>query len=460
MRSRNRSATPRAFVRWRIKANIARLSHGGAGVDRRDSLYPRRGARDAAFVLATTGRVDEACALIDEVRGTTAAVEAAVLSSAVDAVVALERRDGDVTERITGFEFMAFDSGALDLLVLSYRASPELLARLLREAHDPIRFSTLISRVGDGDLAHPPVQLNYGSIMIGDSLVSQDLQQRFSRFSLIQAMNQQSGLTGGGLNGGVGGIGGGGGIGGTGSFGGGRGRFRRWNRHGRLRRRRARRHRHRHRRVWRRRLRNRFGDGSAQPTASAIGRPDVPNKFNVWSKRTEADPQDQAAIDELLLAAASPDLRHGVDPQQPSGRADQRRTDHGVASASLSSISIAPRRWCCWKSKSCRWTWQPSSPASSIGNSPTATRSPRASLPAISWPRPPTSSPTPLVALANRASGSREARFPGRSGRQRRTDRSRSDVSIRRLQFPRPHATSGKQQPHDEPRHAAVAHRE
>ncbi|MBN8625214.1 MAG: type II secretion system protein GspD [Planctomycetes bacterium] len=77
------------------------------------------------------------------------------------------------------------------------------------------------------------VQLNYMGMMVGDSLTSQDLQQRFSRFSLVQAFNQQAGLTGGGQTGGVGGIGGTGsfsgagggfgtgGLGGIGGFGGG-----------------------------------------------------------------------------------------------------------------------------------------------------------------------------------------------------------------------------------------------
>ncbi len=62
------------------------------------------------------------------------------------------------------------------------------------------------------------VQLNYAGFLAGDALTSQDLQQRFSRYSLIQAFNQQSGLTGGGQNGGVGGVNGVGGIGGTGGF--------------------------------------------------------------------------------------------------------------------------------------------------------------------------------------------------------------------------------------------------
>jgi DNA-binding NarL/FixJ family response regulator/tetratricopeptide (TPR) repeat protein len=105
------------------------------------------------LVLATVGRVDEACSLIDEVRGTTAAVETAVLSAALDAVVALKRRDPNAGECVMNLEVTAFDSGALDLLVMTYRACPELLARLLRGSSDTTRLSGLIARVGDGDLA-------------------------------------------------------------------------------------------------------------------------------------------------------------------------------------------------------------------------------------------------------------------------------------------------------------------
>ena len=51
------------------------------------------------------------------------------------------------------FEVTAFDSGALDLLVMAYRACPELLGRLLRQSRDTTRLSVLITQVGDGDLA-------------------------------------------------------------------------------------------------------------------------------------------------------------------------------------------------------------------------------------------------------------------------------------------------------------------
>jgi DNA-binding NarL/FixJ family response regulator len=104
------------------------------------------------LVLATVGRVDEACALIVGVRETTAAVETTVLCAAIGAVVALKRRDADAVERVKEFEVTAFESGALDLLVMAYRACPELLARLVRVSSDATRLSGLISRVGDGDL--------------------------------------------------------------------------------------------------------------------------------------------------------------------------------------------------------------------------------------------------------------------------------------------------------------------
>ena len=49
-------------------------------------------------------------------------------------------------------EQVAFDTGALDLLVASYRACPELLAILLRGATGT-RFPSLVESVGDHDLA-------------------------------------------------------------------------------------------------------------------------------------------------------------------------------------------------------------------------------------------------------------------------------------------------------------------
>lgn len=69
------------------------------------------------------------------------------------------------------------------------------------------------------------VELGYQGLMMGDMLTSQDLQQRFQRFQVLNAFNQSSGVGGvngqgvsgqGGINSGIGGGGIGGGIGGIG----------------------------------------------------------------------------------------------------------------------------------------------------------------------------------------------------------------------------------------------------
>jgi DNA-binding NarL/FixJ family response regulator len=106
-----------------------------------------------ALVLAASGRVDEADELAEGVRGTTSAIEAVTLCAALDAVTALKRRAHDAVQRAHVFEQVAFCSGATDLLVLSYRACPDLLALLLRETNDQGRLAALITRVGDTDLA-------------------------------------------------------------------------------------------------------------------------------------------------------------------------------------------------------------------------------------------------------------------------------------------------------------------
>jgi DNA-binding NarL/FixJ family response regulator len=50
-------------------------------------------------------------------------------------------------------EETAFSRGAVDLLVTSYRANPDLLAVLLRGSSESGRMAALIRRVGDDDLA-------------------------------------------------------------------------------------------------------------------------------------------------------------------------------------------------------------------------------------------------------------------------------------------------------------------
>ena len=105
-----------------------------------------------ALVLACAGRTGEATQLVNDVRGTTKAIEPAVLAPAVVAVCALRDGRSDVVERASALESAAFETGAVDLLVTTYRACPELLAILLR-AVDGSRFPELVERIGDDDLA-------------------------------------------------------------------------------------------------------------------------------------------------------------------------------------------------------------------------------------------------------------------------------------------------------------------
>jgi DNA-binding NarL/FixJ family response regulator len=91
--------------------------------------------------------------LLDDVRETTQAIEPAVLMPAVEAVCAVRSGSSDVVERSLTLEAAAFGSGAVDLLVTTYRACPELLAVMLRAA-ETTRLPELIESVGDHDLAN------------------------------------------------------------------------------------------------------------------------------------------------------------------------------------------------------------------------------------------------------------------------------------------------------------------
>jgi DNA-binding NarL/FixJ family response regulator len=68
----------------------------------------------------------------------------------------------DVVERTCALEEAAFATGAVDLLVTTYRSCPELLAVLLR-ASSGRRFRELVEEVGDADLARTvghPIAVN------------------------------------------------------------------------------------------------------------------------------------------------------------------------------------------------------------------------------------------------------------------------------------------------------------
>jgi DNA-binding NarL/FixJ family response regulator len=121
----------------------------------RGSLAAARGEvlGSRALALAGAGRHTEAIELIDGVRGSTRALEPNVLIDAVEAVVALKGRSSTALARVAQLEEGAFESGALDLLVATYRSSPKFLAMVLRQSANPDRLEALVTRVGDDDLA-------------------------------------------------------------------------------------------------------------------------------------------------------------------------------------------------------------------------------------------------------------------------------------------------------------------
>lgn len=106
-----------------------------------------------ALALAVVGHTQDAVRLIGTVRDLSRATEPAVLIRAVDALCAMKEHRPGAIEEVAELERVAFERGALDLLVTTYRASPEVLSVLLRASTDQERFAHLIRRVRDADLA-------------------------------------------------------------------------------------------------------------------------------------------------------------------------------------------------------------------------------------------------------------------------------------------------------------------
>ena len=98
-----------------------------------DSIKGIRGEvfSSRALALATLGRLSEAIELGAEAASLTQGVETRVLWPAVKAVVALKSRDSGAMDRAEELVNVAFEAGAVDLLVCAYRSNPELLTALL-----------------------------------------------------------------------------------------------------------------------------------------------------------------------------------------------------------------------------------------------------------------------------------------------------------------------------------------
>jgi DNA-binding NarL/FixJ family response regulator len=105
------------------------------------------------LALACIGRVDEARRLANRGVKATRAIESRVLALCVTAMVALKTRDASLSEALRTLISVAFDAGAVDYLVTSYRASPDLIAALLRDTVTAERTGYVIARASDHDLA-------------------------------------------------------------------------------------------------------------------------------------------------------------------------------------------------------------------------------------------------------------------------------------------------------------------
>jgi DNA-binding CsgD family transcriptional regulator len=139
--------------------------------DLTESLPMMRGEVWASrgLALACMGRLSEAQVCAHEVRGTTRAVEANVLCLCIEAVGALKARDPRATDALRDLVQGAFAAGGVDFVVTAYRASPDLLAALLR---DPVTAETsgyAVARAGDQHLA---ASLGIDLVSAADPIVS------------------------------------------------------------------------------------------------------------------------------------------------------------------------------------------------------------------------------------------------------------------------------------------------
>ncbi len=105
-----------------------------------------------ALVFACAGRLSEALELAGRGRSLTKALESVVLAKAVEAICSLKSGAPEAMETVADLASCAFGTGALDPLVVSYRACPELLVVLVR-AGETDRVASLLRSVGDADLA-------------------------------------------------------------------------------------------------------------------------------------------------------------------------------------------------------------------------------------------------------------------------------------------------------------------
>jgi DNA-binding NarL/FixJ family response regulator len=123
--------------------------------DLSDSLPGMRGEvwSSRGLALACIGRLSEAERYAAQSVRTTRAVEATVLARCIAAVAALKSRSSTLSDELRELVSDAWDAGAVDCLVTSYRGSPDLLAALLRDQQTAERVGYVVERASDHELA-------------------------------------------------------------------------------------------------------------------------------------------------------------------------------------------------------------------------------------------------------------------------------------------------------------------
>ena len=123
--------------------------------DLTESLPAMRGEVWASrgLALACMGRLAEAQRCSESVLGTTRAVEPNVLCLCIAAVQALKSRDPGLSQALRALIDGAFSAGGVDFVVTTYRASPDLLAALLRDSTTAEGAGYIVARASDQALA-------------------------------------------------------------------------------------------------------------------------------------------------------------------------------------------------------------------------------------------------------------------------------------------------------------------
>ena len=105
------------------------------------------------LALACIGRLEEARKLAELGEGSSRAIEPRVLAQCIRTVSALKARTPDLGDEVRTLMTVAWEAGAADSIVTTYRASPELLAALLRDPETAERAGYVVRRADDTELA-------------------------------------------------------------------------------------------------------------------------------------------------------------------------------------------------------------------------------------------------------------------------------------------------------------------